>query len=162
MTPGERDTKMDARITIRSDRRWRYLWLKSVIGVELTKHCAASLRGTYAKGLGTEPGLYTADLPFDQLLDGELSPHAYYLCGVSAPYRWNENAHVVFEPEEGTTGRIHQLGLMIDFVGVRPMAVFEPSAEQLLAAGVVSVPDKAFTTCRNWQYAVGIAASGRL
>jgi hypothetical protein len=152
---------MTGTLTISSGRQWRYLWLKSITGVNLAKHCAGVFRGSYVDGLTTGPDTTKVDVEFEQLLDGATSPIAWYLCGVSKPYRWDENAHVAFVPAPGHRETIQTNGLAVRAVNLRPEWITEPTPEQIITARAEGIHDKAFTTCRNWQYAVGLRAAGR-
>lgn len=119
---------------------FRYLWLKSVEGVDLSQHCAKCIIGEYDDRVSAR---------VRQLDDVTLTESVYYLCGVALPYKWENNFHLAFRHKEGST-------LTYESNGV---AVVIENAERIFFSGLdidTSLPQahkKAFCTCRNWQFA---------
>lgn len=131
---------------LQATETYRYLWLKSVTGVDLSQHCARSLKGPYCKGISARGG---------RTQSVELHPTpgliAWYLCGVTQhPYRWHDNPHLPLVPAPGAEGTIMLAGGMtVTYQDAHPVDFSEedipPDAEHRL--------DRAYRTCRNWQFA---------
>lgn len=139
---------------------YRYLWLKSIRGVDLTQHCATVFIGPYHPDVD-------AKAPDSQTIEFEPDPDAiaYYLCGVTSHPKWYaRNAHLAFVPTPdgswcGTAGDVdsdsHRTLLHADLVGAEPVFGWGPH----------SIPDtdpnrhrKGYATCRNYQFAHHLAA----
>lgn len=121
-----------------SSRAWMYLWLKAIKGFNLDNHCARALTGPYEPRDNMAAGV--------ELKDSKV----YYLCGVSKPYRWDENFHLAFQHKPGHILHINEKGL----------EVVIRDAEQIifpaLSKGEATHPkgdQREFYTCRNWQFA---------
>ena len=89
---------------------WTYLWLKTVTGVDLSKHCAKCLIGDYIK--------------FDSV--NELKNITHYLCGVYKGWNYNKNLHVAFTYEKGNTMIIKEKNIIIEIenavrINIKPM-----------------------------------------
>ncbi|MEV4741616.1 hypothetical protein [Streptomyces sp. NPDC049555] len=135
------------KIKIRQQSVHTFLWLKYVTGVDLRQHCARSLHGGYS----------TAVKPEHEAVELELAefPHpiAWYLCGVTR--RWGTNAHLAFEATEAD--EVHELeiqGLRVELHGGRPI----PFGPEAIPSDDPNAGDRAFSTCRNWQFAHHLAA----
>ncbi|GAA1353716.1 hypothetical protein [Streptomyces beijiangensis] len=142
-----------ARISItQGDRKYRYLWLKYVTGIDLSLHCARSLHGPYSKHVG--PELRQMSTPLNE----RPTPIAWYLCGVTTdPSRWADNPHLAFEPAPGHTEELAVHGLAVTLTGARP----------IIGWGAHSIPaeapnshDRHYATCRNWQFAHHLHQAG--
>ena len=79
----------------KTDRKWRYLWLQYINGVNLKHHCQKCLLGKTSKKI--DNGLKEAE---NIVLD-ELDSRYYYLCGVSPSMALEENFHLAFEECKG-------------------------------------------------------------
>ena len=120
---------------------FRYLWLKSVTGADLNVHCARCLMGQYDERISNTTV---------ELRDMELTPAPFcYLCGVSMPYKWSNNFHLAFREKPGATLEVDRLGIRV---------VLENAEE--IRFGWQDIPllaphsdNKAYSTCRNWQFA---------
>ena len=119
---------------------FRYLWLKNVTGVNLAEHCAKCLTGEYEKGIGGNTKEIT-----DRELDGEI----YYLCGVAIPYDWNNNFHLAFKRSEGDTVEYENNGIHILIENAERL----PISPEYIPADDPNAGRKAYSTCRNWQFA---------
>jgi len=134
------------RLTLEVKRYHEFFWLRDIRQVNIYACCAECFIG------GRDGRVYYGTLhkPY-ALIDIEVNEHpkavAYYLCGLSAGYNWNENTHVAFNPAPGKTVEInnHNIGLKIT------------DAEQIHFASYVPNPPGYFTkrqrTCRNWIFA---------
>ena len=119
---------------------FRYLWLKSVNGVNLSQHCARCLIGSYDSRISPKLREYR-DLP---LIDG-----IYYLCGVSTPYRWINNFHLAFRNKPGNIIKVERNGIYIE---IQDAEILE-FGENDINWNLPQAKDKSFSTCRNWQFA---------
>ncbi|MFI0912523.1 hypothetical protein [Streptomyces abikoensis] len=86
-------------------------------------------------------------------LDEFRPPLAWYLCGVSR--RWETNAHLAFEAAPDEEHELEVQGLQVVLRGGRPIS-FGPEA---IPEGDPHAGDKAYTACRNWQFAHHLAAT---
>lgn len=136
--------KMRIKVTADAAERtseFKYLWAKFVTGANLDVHCAKCLLGPYSKVIrvGMELG--------ESILDAPVKPFDFfYLCGVTA--RWETNLHLAARRAPGKTAKVTA------FNGT----VFEIPDFELIPIHALPVGFmgklKAFTTCRNWQFAV--------
>jgi hypothetical protein len=129
---------------------FRYLWAKAVKGFNPAKHCAQCLVGPYEKRFGLR-------MPVNDVvqLDGYAIGDLIYFCGVSAPYRWERNAHLA----------VRVTGDAFDSASIKLY-----TGAELTVTGAVAVPftaDKAaeahpgrgkdYLTCRNFQFGAFVA-----
>lgn len=138
-------------ITMSLTRRDQFssIWLKGVRAVDLDQHCLPSLIGNrYAmpqlKGARFES--ITLELA---LAPGEL---ALYLCGVTAPYRWEDNAHLAIVPSPGAKwhGPASVPGLTVTLIDAEPIFGW---GEHDVDREHKNYPDRLWRTCRNLQFA---------
>lgn len=121
---------------------FRFWWLKSVVDYDLDVHCARCLRGKYERRVSKHMRL---NHPVE--LRGDL----VYLCGVSP--KWPTNFHAAIAHEVGSVVEMRTyLGHTVRFENGRRIEI-EP-----LPDGWDGRP-KAFTTCRNFQFAVQMKAA---
>lgn len=122
-----------------------YFWVKYVHGVNLNVHCANCLKGPYSR----RPGMRYGQRPFvnhPYILDESEAPFVY-VCGVTG--NWNNNLHIALRPDphaEPFAVETHN-GYVIGIEGATRVEIPE------LPRGYHDLPD-AFTTCRNFQFAV--------
>jgi hypothetical protein len=122
---------------------YRYLWLKYVTGVNTTHHCAKGLIGEYSKRIHKDIKGYVNE-PLD-----EQEGKVYYLCGVTTPYRHQDNLHVAFKLKEGSSFILQNDKLDIYVENAEVVTFGEYSIDQNHPKANV----KEFNTCRNWQFA---------
>lgn len=144
-------TEPTARVQIND--RYRYFWLKEVTGVDLTQHCAKSLRGVWRKDLSFAHDRWRdAGMTEPLALDVRFGPaDAYYFCGVTDPYVWRRNAHLVFvpDPRKVEPRAYRNNGLTIETLGLSRVSFSEADINP-------TDPNRLrteFRTCRNWQFA---------
>jgi hypothetical protein len=121
---------------------FRYLWLKTVEGFNPKVHCARCLTGTYSKLFSPRMLVnqtITEDYPEGMLL---------YFCGVSSPYRWNNNLHLAGKVTPGAVAEVEAYnGDKLIVTGLDAIAInSEPAAALYPTLG------KEFLTCRNFQF----------
>lgn len=126
--------------SIKVSKPFRYLWLKSVVDVDLSQHCAKCLIGKYSKAVNNTSSY------FENI---QLENGVYYLCGVSIPYNWNNNFHLAFEYKQGSSIHYSNNGIEI----IIENAVALPISTEYIDADDPNYNKKAFYTCRNWQFA---------
>jgi len=124
-------------------QRYRYVWLKYVNGFDLSVHCAKCLQGTYEARINKDKLDYR---------DMELPPSPYYyFCTV---YQYATNIHLAFEEAEGETITIEDDRYSITIENARQIHFDDSRIDPALDGSRL----KAFTTCRNWQFANWIVA----
>lgn len=131
-------------LTIHREGTYSSLWLKGIRAVRLDRHCIETFVGTR----------YPVDrLAVDQTVTLELpaTEHALYLCGVSAPYRWAENAHLALVPASGAewSGSAMVKGLEVTVAGAVPIFDW---GENDVDPNHPMFGDGLYRTCRNLQF----------
>lgn len=119
---------------------FKYLWLKTVQGVDLNNHCAKCLIGKYDNRISTRIKEAKGIL---------LENSIYYLCGVSLPFVWANNFHLAFKPEKGSAINISRNGISIE---ITDAVEIKFSAEDIDKSHPMSSKAQ-YNTCRNWQFA---------
>ncbi len=118
---------------------FKFWWLKSVSDYRLDVHCARCLVGPYDRKINKI-------MPLGQ--EVELRGDLVYLCGVSDTRKWVHNFHAAAKLQEGASFTVPTYnGLTVRFHNAIQIPI-EP-----LPDGWNGLP-KAFTTCRNYQFAV--------
>lgn len=121
---------------------FRYFWLKDVVGYDIGVHCARCLRGRYERRVNRE-------MPLNHQI--VLRSKLVYLCGVSP--RWQNNLHAAAELAPGESFSVPTYnGMTAHFENARRIEI------QPLPDGWGDLP-KAFTTCRNFQFAVQMSGA---
>lgn len=128
---------------------FRYLWLKYVTDINLKVHCARSLVGKYSTKVKNTKG----DQVVPMILD-EAEAKYYYLCGVTAPYRWANNFHLAFKEAEGKELIVERHGIRIVIQNAEEI----PITDEYIAVDDPNAHKREFCTCRNWQFAHMIRA----
>lgn len=124
-------------------KNYRYVWLKYVNGFDLSQHCAKCLCGTYESRIKRN---------ITQYRDMELPPSKYYyFCAVQT---YPTNIHLAFEEAEGEEIRIDDERYSIVIENARQIHFDDSRINPALPGARL----KAFTTCRNWQFANWITA----
>ena len=128
---------------LENNRNWMYLWGKYVTGVNLGFHCAKSLEGYYSKKIYKDKAS-ESDIKLD-----EYNSNIFYLCGVSKPYKWNENFHLALRYKEGNNIVINRNGLYLEIENAEEL----PIIFDINKCNHKNKHNKNFATCRNWQFA---------
>jgi len=131
--------------------RYKYLWLKYVVDADLSQHCQKSLVGIRSRKFSKGAKYGYADKPPILLDETANSPFAYYICGVSEPYRWDYNFHLAFKfvPQstcEVKTAREH-------FILDHAERIDIENLERFIDRGDPNYGNTEFRTCRNWIFA---------
>lgn len=121
---------------------FRYLWLKEVKAFNPEFHCAMSLVGSYNKSFSPKMPANTeieADYPEGALL---------YFCGVTTPYKWNDNFHLAGSVKSGESLSITtHLGDELIVKGLE-LIYFDDKAARRNHPNLSAK----FLTCRNFQF----------
>lgn len=134
------------KLTLEIKQKCNFFWLRGIRNARIDKCCAKCFIGeTFHEVFeGTrykEKALVELDIPKDS------SIKAYYLCGLSRGFCYENNTHMVFVPCEGQNIEIENDKIrlvitgarQIDFQGYKPNPVGEFTPEQ--------------RACRNWIFA---------
>lgn len=127
--------------------RYKFIWLKSIDALDLSKHCAAGLVGeTYTTGTMRSRIINKSDTHLTLRSRNGL----YYLCGVSEPYVWKNNFHLPFKYAENRTILHESNGIAVDILNAERIELIEVDRERCRFPGKNF---REFYTCRNWQFA---------
>lgn len=134
------------KFTLEIKRRCSFFWLRGIRSVRIDKCCAECFIGekfheVYDNTRFKDHALVEFDIEPDSRVK------AYYLCGLSRGFRYNDNTHIAFVPCEGQNIEIDNDKIrlvitnarQIDFQGYKPNPEGEYTKEQ--------------RTCRNWIFA---------
>lgn len=135
------------------EANFRYLWLKYVTGANLDQHCARGLSGSYSKALKNKPGeqIITID---------EHQAKVIYLCGVSAPYKWDKNFHLAMIHSPGDNIDYESNGIKVTISNAKRIE-FEGYDARTLSSNP-NKDKREFHTCRNWIFANYATVNGLL
>lgn len=81
--------------------------------------------------------------------DIDLDDSVYYLCGVAAPYKWENNFHLAFRPKDGGAIDFNDKGVHV-IISNAEMLPIDP---KYINPVDPHIKHKAYYTCRNWQFA---------
>lgn len=123
---------------------FKYLWLKYVTGVSLSIHCAGCLKGSYTQKLNRD--LEAAE----KLVFDEFDANILYFCGVSRPYKWENNFHLALQFSEGESISVDRHGLKFE---VKNAIEIEITTSAMKEVNHPKIIEKPYSTCRNWQFA---------
>lgn len=119
------------------------VWIKYVRAVDLTVHCIDSLIGDRHRDVANKAKTQTI------VLDEFEQPIAWYLCGVTYPYRWQDNAHLLAVPAPDEIHEYSTANLRLTLHNCKPLVIhpyaIDPSDNH--------AREYLFKTCRNWQAA---------
>ncbi len=124
--------------------KFRYLWLKYVVGVSLGVHCARCLKGEYSQHINKDLK-QSRDFSLD-----EAPALAYYLCGVASPYSWEKNFHLAFRYKKGSRIRIAEHGISVKIEDAERIDILPVDLDKINSP---HKDNKRYVTCRNWQFA---------
>ncbi len=126
----------------------KYIWLKYVTGVDLSNHCAKCLKGAFSNRLDATTA-HAEDIKLD-----EAKANIFYLCGVSQPFRWVKNFHLAFRHKEGETLEFKSNGIHVIIENAERIKFSSDD----IAPDAPNIEKKAYSTCRNWQFAHKVAS----
>jgi hypothetical protein len=117
-----------------------YLWCKTVTAVNLNVHCFHSLVG------------HTLSVDQEAVEQELVLPEApaWYLCGVTRPYRWALNSHVLLlpDPDAVTSRTVITPALYVTMWGLRAEEITDQAMNKDRYGNRAN-----FVTCRNLQAA---------
>ena len=134
------------RVTLKIKKKCSFFWLRGIRSVRIDKCCAKCFIGT------VYPEIYEGTKYKDKaLVELELKPDthikAYYLCGLSRGFKYEDNTHVAFVPCEGQNIEIEN----------DKIRLVVTDARQINFQSYQPHPEGEFTheqrTCRNWIFA---------
>lgn len=134
----------------KTDRKWRFLWLQYINGVNLKYHCQRCLLGKTSKKINAD----TKELENVEL--DELDSRYYYLCGVAPSMALKDNFHLAFEEAEGETIDYSFNGIDVSIRNARRV---EFSADDI-NWDVEHSDEELYNRCRNWQFAHKVSNGG--
>ena len=137
-----------------AEQSYRFMWLKRVWDVDLSKHCQPALLGPTSRIIRTR-FFWQAPEAFE-ISDVYLEPSAsgyFYLCGVTHPYAWVRNFHLPFRFSQGSVAEKRWHGI---HVRLRD-AVELPLSETFIDPACPGYQQKVYRTCRNAQFAWGFS-----
>lgn len=118
----------------------RFLWLKKVVDVDLSKHCSKSLIGDYIETIQAEQEHYE---------NVDLQNGIYYLCGVVVPFIWENNIHLAFRYSAGDRVKIDNDFYKVDIEDAELIEITKEQIDYTLPKAKF----KTYNTCRNWWFA---------
>lgn len=134
------------KLTLEVKRKYSFFWLRAIRNVRIDKCCAKCFIGhpfheVYEATRFKDKAIVELDIK------PETYVKAYYLCGLSLGFKYDENTHVAFVPAQEETIEIdnERIALKItdarriDFESYKPSPEGEYTEEQ--------------RTCRNWIFA---------
>lgn len=134
------------RLSLQIKQKCSFFWLRGIRHARIDKCCAKcfladSFHEVYEGTRYKEKALVELDVQPDSRVK------AYYLCGLSKGFKYEDNTHVAFVPDENSNieidnERIHLVitgARRIDFEGYKPNPDGEYTEEQ--------------RSCRNWIFA---------
>jgi hypothetical protein len=138
-----------------SSRRYRFLWLKYVTGVNLSQHCAKSLKGRYSSVFTYGKPSFG---PLTATLDEFAPPLAYYLCGVVRDEDRRRdgarNLHLAFRAKPGATVTRETDDARIILTDAEEIEITDDWIDRSHeCAGI-----RGYASCRNWWFAWRLAA----
>ena len=131
---------------VSQEKKWKWLWLMYVKGVDLNYHCQQCLLGTKSmkirdvlkKGWGE-----------NIRLNETTNTNYYYLCGGSMPYKWENNFHLAWKEVDGEILEVNEKGIYVKIEN----AVRVNFSKDDINYTLKNASNKWFNTCRNWQFA---------
>ncbi|MBI4977968.1 MAG: hypothetical protein HZC28_10810 [Spirochaetes bacterium] len=128
--------------------RYKFIWLKSIEGLDMSKHCAAGLIGS----------TYTTRVMHEEIINKSSDKHLtlrsrnglYYLCGVSEPYIWKKNFHLPFKYAENKLIQFESNGIEVETINAERIELHDVNRQKCRFPGA-HFPE--YYTCRNWQFA---------
>ena len=127
-------------INLTVTKPFKYLWLKTVLDVDLSQHCAKCLIGEYNSNI-------KANIKTIENL--EISNDIQYLCGVAQPFIWKNNFHLAFKYSKGNILNYSNNGISI----IIEDAEMLPISNKYIDLDDINSTKKTYNTCRNWQFA---------
>lgn len=134
------------KIELNVKQKWSFFWLRGIRSVRIDQCCAKCFIGKvfneiYEGSKYKESALVSMPIPEDA------SIKAYYLCGMSLGYKYDNNMHIAFVPDEDESIEIETDRVHITISGAREIKFQE----------YAPAPEGEFTqdqlTCRNWIFA---------
>ena len=134
------------KLTLQIKQKCSFFWLRGIRNARIDKCCAKCFIGVkfnevYEQTLYKDNALVNVDIEPDETIK------AYYLCGLSKGFKYENNTHVVFVPDKGHTVTLENDRIRLEITDAREIHFqsYKPN------------PPGEFTeeqrTCRNWIFA---------
>ena len=132
-------------LTLHRDDNFSSIWLKGVRAVDLNTHCITTFIGSRYKVIDRKLPVQTFSI------EPAVGEEALYLCGVTYPYRWADNAHLAIRPNPDAQwhGDAHVPGLRVTMLGAEPIFGW---GESDVDPNHPMFGDRLYRTCRNLQF----------
>jgi hypothetical protein len=132
------------------EQPYAFLWLKYVEGVDLGQHCQKCLLGPTSKRVGTR-WIKRGTCEFKNVPLNESPANIYYLCGVTEPYVWERNFHLVFRYKKGGFVEKKWVGLEVEIRDAEAIEIRADAIDQKFKP--TTCTRHHYMTCRNVQFA---------
>lgn len=133
-------------LTLTVKRYHEFFWLRDIRQVNIYACCAECFIG------GRDNRVYYGTLhKATAHIDIDVNDHpkaiAYYLCGLSAGFNWQQNTHVAFIPSPGEAVKIGNSNIDLKITNAREIHFqeYQPNPQGYF--------EKRQRTCRNWIFA---------
>ncbi len=136
----------------KTNRKWRFLWLQYINGVNLSHHCQRCLLGKTSKKIKTDTK------SAENVILDELDSRYYYLCGVAPSMDLPDNFHLAFEESEGEIIEYSFNGIDVRIKNAKRV---EFSADDI-NWDVEHSEEELYHRCRNWQFAHKVSNGGEI
>lgn len=125
---------------------FRYLWLKQVTGFNPKVHCARCLNGEYSKD-------FSPRMPVNSVLSLDYQENdVLYFCGVSIPYKWENNLHLAGIVSNGEQSEVIAYnGDILTINGLKKI-----DFDDAVAKAKYPNLGREYLTCRNFQFAAQV------
>jgi len=121
------------------ENKFNSFWLKSVEDVDLSQHCIKCLIGERNYAITQDSGCTVS-----------LNPQKiWYLCGVTRPYKWENNFHLAFEYSAGDIFTVQRNGVTLKVFNAKEI----PISPDDINPDDPHASNPKYSTCRNWQFA---------
>lgn len=134
------------KFTLEVKKKCSFFWLRGIRNVRIDKCCAECFLGVkfhevYDNTRFKEQALVELDITPDSTIK------AYYLCGLSRGFRYDDNTHVAFVPCEGQNIEIENDKIRLEITDARQIDFqsYKPNPKGFFT--------KEQRTCRNWIFA---------
>lgn len=134
------------KLTLEIKKKCNFFWLRGIRRARIDKCCAQCFIGEAYHEIfeGTrykDKALVEFDIPHDDTIK------AYYLCGLSRGFRYDDNTHVAFVPCDGQNIEIENDKIRLVITDARQIDFqsYKPNP-----AGIYTREQR---TCRNWIFA---------
>ena len=137
---------MNMEFTLELKKKCAFFWLRGIRNARIDKCCAKCFIGDKFNAVYEETR-FKSDVVVKLDISPDSGVKAYYLCGLSNGFKYEDNTHVVFVPCDGQTVEIENDKIKLKITNAREIHFqdYKPN------------PEGEFTDeqrhCRNWIFA---------